>query len=65
MECLNCDGKTKVEDSICYAGSVYRRRKCLECGFAYWTEELEVIDHKIITEAQRYKKTQNKRKDKT
>lgn len=39
MECPKCDGKTKVTDSGKYIGSVFRQRKCTECGHRFWTEE--------------------------
>ena len=61
MDCLNCGCETKVVDSIPYADTVYRRRKCLTCGFVYWTEELEVIDKKIIADARRHKKLKEKK----
>ena len=61
MDCLNCKGKTKVDDSIRYAGSVYRRRKCLACKFSFWTEEREVVNRKIVAEAYKYKSLRGKR----
>ena len=42
MECPECGEKTKVVETRPYAGAVYRRRKCLECNFIFYTEETEV-----------------------
>lgn len=56
MECLNCDdGKTIVIDSIKYAGTVLRKRKCQLCSSVVWTEELEVEDLDTVREALSYK----------
>lgn len=39
MECIKCEGKTKVIDSRAYAGTRYRKRKCRACGCTFWTQE--------------------------
>jgi hypothetical protein len=52
MECLNCEcEKTGVLNTIKYAGTIYRERKCPACGAKFWTEELEVTDISIIRDA--------------
>lgn len=39
MDCIVCDGKTKVTNSTRYEGKVYRKRKCLVCGAIFDTSE--------------------------
>lgn len=41
MTCPVCSGKTKVEMCRKDCDSVVRRRKCLECRFAFYTQETE------------------------
>ncbi|MCM1221747.1 MAG: hypothetical protein NC548_45485 [Lachnospiraceae bacterium] len=41
-ECPECGNKTKVLDSRKFAGAVYRKRKCKDCNFTFYTEELEI-----------------------
>jgi len=58
MNCKYCDGDTAVKESIKFAGTVYRRRKCKECNKAFWTEEIEVenkYDIYNVTSYKRYK----------
>lgn len=41
-ECFDCGGDTTVVDSrLHYSGGIYRRRKCLVCGFLFSTMEIE------------------------
>ena len=56
MECPQCGCKTKVLDSRPYAGTVYRERKCTECNFRFWTEEIELEkdDMQVIRELRSY-----------
>ena len=56
MECLNCEEKTAVIESIKFAGTVYRRRRCTSCNYIFWTEELEIIDMQGVREALAFKK---------
>ena len=56
MECLNCEGKTSVVETIKFAGTVYRRRKCTACKDSFWTEELEIIHKQAIRDALAFKK---------
>lgn len=56
MECLECESKTAVMESITYAGTVYRRRKCKTCKHIFWTEELEVMNMLGVREALAFKK---------
>lgn len=65
MDCIECDGKTRVTDSIAYAGTVYRHRKCLACGLKFWTEEIVAENKYDIRDALSFKKAKyrdNKRR---
>ena len=44
MKCPQCNGKTKVMDSIATETSVIRRRKCTICSSLFFTEELTYDD---------------------
>lgn len=58
MECPECGKNTKVLESRKYAGGVYRRRKCIECGFMFWTEEIEMEDNlKVVKHMRDFIKT--------
>lgn len=46
MTCLDCDGETKVVDTVPYDGVVFRRRKCVKCGLSFGTME-DVCDKKF------------------
>lgn len=46
MICPKCGGALAVVDSISDDNSVYRRRKCVECGNRFYTRE--VIDNGLI-----------------
>lgn len=64
MECLNCDdGKTRVINTIKYAGTVYRSRACSSCGHKFWTEEIEVNNLADIRAAEAYKKMKYRKKE--
>lgn len=39
MICPNCDGELKVLDTISAEKHNYRKRKCYECGFIFYTTE--------------------------
>lgn len=41
MTCPVCGGKSKVYDSIADCEAVFRKRKCLECSYIWFTEEYE------------------------
>lgn len=56
MECLNCEGKTSVVETIKFAGTVYRRRRCTACNYIFWTEELEITDMRAVRDALAFKK---------
>lgn len=61
MECTKCEGKTKVVDTRRFAGTQYRKRKCLVCGNIFWTSEeeadpLEIKDLYAYMAAKRSKK---------
>ena len=42
MTCPVCAGKVIVEDSVTDCESVYRRRKCKECNYVFYTTESEL-----------------------
>lgn len=46
LECPECKGKTKVINVRTCLGATYRQRKCLNCGFTFFTEEIEIEDEK-------------------
>ena len=57
MECLECDcNKMVVRETATLGGTVYRCRKCPECGCSMWTEEIEVEDTEGLKRALAYKK---------
>ena len=41
MTCPVCGGKSKVCDSISDCETVYRKRKCLDCNYIWFTDECE------------------------
>lgn len=41
MTCPVCGGETSVNNTRAFCDSVVRRRKCKECGYAFYTEEME------------------------
>ena len=41
MTCPMCEGKTTVVYTLPDADSVIRKRKCLECGYMFFTSEVE------------------------
>lgn len=47
MDCLKCGGKTKTIDSRPFAGTRYRKRKCLECNNQFWTVEDEADPNEV------------------
>ena len=52
MECVRCDNeKTRVTDTINYAGITYRQRYCKECFYKFWTQEIEVDDKQDVRDA--------------
>lgn len=42
MNCPVCGGDNKVICSRKDCESIYRRRKCLDCGYIFYTTELEM-----------------------
>ena len=64
MRCPTCKGKLRTVDTIPYSdNSIYRRKRCLECGYLFYTIEFEVERNdkcrKEINEATREKKGKN------
>lgn len=41
MICPVCESQTRVIDSRDFGDHVVRRRKCLACGSAFYTEEID------------------------
>lgn len=44
MNCPVCGEETRVTYSIADCEAVYRRRKCTECAYGFYTSELELPD---------------------
>lgn len=43
MTCPQCNGKVYVIDSVnAPEGDIYRKRKCRECGYLFYTVESEM-----------------------
>ncbi len=42
MTCPVCGGKTRVECNVSEPDCVYRKRRCKECGYRFFTEETEI-----------------------
>lgn len=42
MTCPVCGGKTRVITNVSEPDCIYRRRKCKECGYSFYTEEVEL-----------------------
>ena len=67
MNCIVCNNKTTTRETrILLSGVVVRRRKCLSCGYKFFTVE-EAVDYDDIR--QEYRETINammyeKRKEK-
>ena len=67
MTCPVCGGKTEVRDSCAEVDVIYRKRRCVECGHTFETEETECkLD--VSVQRMRYEKrkrrTENERRDK-
>jgi transcriptional regulator NrdR family protein len=44
MKCSQCGGKTKVlMVRIDSKQTVHRRKKCVDCGYVFYTKEYEVV----------------------
>lgn len=54
MICPKCSGSTVVVDSVRDDESVYRRRKCLDCGSVFFS--IEVIQNASATLFNIYKR---------
>lgn len=62
MNCPVCGGKTTVFNCRADCEGVYRRRKCLECDYRFYTTE-EESDGKMFNSLER-KYLQNRRRKK-
>lgn len=55
MFCPKCDtGKTMVLDTRSEGELTYRRRKCKECGYRFYTKEAETYDGDCMNEYHNY-----------
>ena len=61
MNCLKCGAKTAVLDSRPFAGTRYRKRKCIKCNNIFWTVEDEA-DPEEVRELIAYQKAVHRRK---
>lgn len=43
MECIDCDGKTTVWQTVKFEGVVFRKHTCNDCGRSFFTME-DLID---------------------
>ena len=41
MNCPVCAGRTIINRTVADCESVHRRRKCLDCGYIFYTAEYE------------------------
>lgn len=48
MYCPECNNKTRVIDSRVVEDVVVRKRKCKECGYILFTEEIEVVNDETL-----------------
>jgi transcriptional regulator NrdR family protein len=48
MKCPECGGKTKVENTKSDEWHVYRQRRCIKCGFRFYTEESGFVSGKLL-----------------
>lgn len=56
MTCIDCNGKTRVRDSVEFEGVVFRKRICTECGKKFGTmEDIYDINSSVFKEAFRTK----------
>ena len=44
MLCPECNNKTRVIDSRVVEDVVVRKRKCKNCNYIFYTEEIEVVN---------------------
>ena len=55
MKCEKCSGKLRVIDSVNSPDNViYRKRKCVNCGFIFYTIEFDVEYSDIKKEWNKY-----------
>ena len=52
MNCPNCGGKVAVIDTTSTPdGEIYRKRKCRECNYVFYTVEIEVEFDEAVRDA--------------
>ena len=64
MDCPICEGTTQVADTISYAGTRFRRRKCKENGKMFYTEEIAIEDTVSLRAAWATQKAEARRRKK-
>ena len=57
MTCPMCGAKTYVTDSRTECDAVYRKRKCAECEYVFFTAETESESKEDINRLKRERKT--------
>ena len=66
MTCPVCGGKTAVRASYAECDSVYRERRCVECGHRFTTAEYEeTLDFGVDAIRQKKRRIENERRNKT
>lgn len=50
MVCAECNGDSKVIDSVLIKNVIHRKRKCIECGNIFYTMEIETNFNRIKNE---------------
>ncbi len=51
MMCPKCESyRTKVIDSRAIEENIFRKRKCSDCGYVYYTEEIHIDDNSVVNE---------------
>lgn len=65
MTCPNCQHKTEVKDVVTDIdrNEIYRKRRCPNCGRAFYTIEFEIVFDEDVHEIwQKYHRVNNKEK---
>lgn len=48
MECIFCNGESRITNTVKEDGTVYRKRICLECKKEFFTYEIDITDEKLM-----------------
>ena len=60
MTCPVCGGNSHIIDVEKDIDVVCRKRQCYECKYMFYTEEVEVKEHKIFTKLKRERKKERR-----